>query len=172
MNPRTRFIVDLYKRVKEAVALAAEIDDADKALEYHVRVYKAKPTDASWKYTKEHEADKAKKAEFDREFEAKREEIERKKADAKATEDAEKERLDREWNEKKKTDAAKVVVALKEKRRLGQKLTQGETEQLEEALAEEELQTQREAQAEAGGSGGVSEEKVMATFNDEFLRSM
>ena len=102
-------------------------------------------------------------------LEAKREEIERKKADAKATEDAEKARLDKEWNEKKKTDAAKVVVQLKEKRRLGQKLTQGETEQLEEALAEEALQARREQET---AEEAVQEEKVMATFNDEFLRSM
>ena len=36
VNPRARFIADLYTRVAEARALAAETDTADKALEYRV----------------------------------------------------------------------------------------------------------------------------------------
>ena len=75
VNPRARFIADLYTRVAEARALAAETDTADKALEYHARVHVPKPSDSSYKYAQEIDSDLRRKAEMDREYDAKRSEL-------------------------------------------------------------------------------------------------
>jgi len=169
VNPRTRFITELRHHVKEATAMAAQTEDSDKALDYHMRVYKAKTTDESYKYTQEHKKDMEHKSELDAEFEKKRVELDAKKAQRKKAEEEDKERRNREWEEKRKADARACVVEAREKLAAGFSLSAGEKLMIQEAEEEERRDKLRKA-AEAADYKNDAE--VLTNFNDDFLRSV
>ena len=175
VNPRARFIADLYTRVAEARALAAETDTADKALEYHARVHVPKPCDSSYKYAQEIDSDQRRKAEMDREYDAKRGELAERAREALKREEQEKERAEREWHERMRREAAEVVTMLKEKVGRGELLTKGESEQLEEAMEEEAREAKAEQEA-ASCRGHEQDQKAEAAeveaCSDEMARAL